>query len=128
MPHAWIEYSTNIEDTPELKGLGKCLYDAMLDTGIFPTAGVRVRIMPVSNCLVGDLKPKNAFVHIALKIGEGRNSDTIKAATDAIFARVSAQLKPLADRQPLAVAMELGEIDGRYSYKMNNLREHMRAD
>ena len=127
MPHAWIEYSTRIETTPEIQALGKCLYDAMLETGIFPVAGIRVRITPIANCLVGDLNPENAFVHIALKIGEGRSSETIKAATDRIFERVSAQLKPLADRQPLAVAMELTEIDSRYSYKLNNLRDHMRA-
>ena len=127
MPHAWIEYSVNLEDTPELQGLGKCLYDAMLETGIFPVAGVRIRIQPVANCLVGDLTPANAFIHIALRIGEGRTGATIKAATDAIFEQVSLHLKPLADRHPLAVAMELGEIDNRYSYKMNNLRDHMRA-
>ena len=127
MPHAWIEYSVNLEDTPELQGLGKCLYDAMLETGIFPVAGVRIRIQPVANCLVGDLTPANAFIHIALRIGEGRTGVTIKAATDAIFKQVSLHLKPLADRHPLAVAMELGEIDNRYSYKMNNLRDHMRA-
>jgi len=127
MPHAWIEYSVNIEDTPELQDLGKCLYDAMLQTGIFPVAGVRIRIQPVVNCMIGDLTPANAFIHIALRIGEGRTNETIKAATDAIFERVSHHLKPLADRQPLAVAMELSEIDGRYSYKMNNLRDYMRA-
>lgn len=127
MPHAWIEYSINIENTSEVSGLGRCLYDAMVETGIFPVAGIRVRLMPVANSLIGDLRPENSFVHVALKIGEGRTSEVIKAATDAIFARISAQLKPLADRQPLAVAMVLDEIDGRYSYKMNNLRKYMAA-
>lgn len=127
MPHAWIEYSVNIEDTPELQGLGECLYKAMLETGIFPVAGVRIRIQPVANCMIGDLSSANAFIHIAFRIGEGRTTETVKAATDAIFKRVSHHLRPLADRQPLAVAMELGEIDSRYSYKMNNLRDYMLA-
>lgn len=125
MPHAWIEYSVNIEKTPEVSGLGRRLYDAMVETGIFPVAGIRVRLMPITNSLVGDLGPDNSFVHVALKIGEGRPTEVIKTATDAIFGHVSDQLRPLAARQPLAVAMVLDEIDGRYSYKMNNLRRYM---
>lgn len=125
MPHAWIEYSTNLKDEPELGGLAQCLYDAMLGTGIFPVAGVRIRVLPVDDFIVGDGKPENAFIHVALKIGEGRAESVIRAASEAIFARLSDHLRPLADRRPLAVAMVLSEIDGRFSYKMNNLRKYM---
>lgn len=36
MPHAWVEYSANIENEPEIRALGRCVYDAMIKSGIFP--------------------------------------------------------------------------------------------
>ncbi|MCA1298095.1 5-carboxymethyl-2-hydroxymuconate Delta-isomerase [Stappia indica] len=125
MPHAWIEYSKNIADEAEVGSLGKCVHDAMMETGIFPLAGIRVRINRIDDYLVADCKPENAFVHLAIRIGEGRDMETKTAAADLIFERLSAHLKPLADRTPLAVAFEMQEIRGPHSYKMNNLHRHL---
>jgi 5-carboxymethyl-2-hydroxymuconate isomerase len=127
MPHAWIEYSRSIADDAEVQGFGRCVHDAMMETGIFPLAGVRIRINRIDDCIVADGKPENAFVHLAIRIGEGRDMETKQAAADLIFERISAHLKPLADRTPLAVAFEMQEIPGPFSYKMNNLHRHLAA-
>jgi len=127
MPHAWVEYSNNIGAEPELRDIGKAVYDAMLETGIFPIAGIRVRVNRVDEYLVGDLQPDRSFVHLSIRIGEGRDMATKKAAADHIFARFSSHLKPLADRQPLAFAFEMQEIPSAFSYKMNNLRQYISA-
>lgn len=126
MPHAWVEYSDNIGAEKEIKTLGRVVYDAMMETGIFPIAGIRVRITCLTDYLVGDLKPDRSFVHLAVRIGEGRDHDTKKKAADHIFERLSAHLDPLAERCPLAVAFEMQEIPGAYSYKKNNLREYIK--
>ena len=90
MPHAWIEYSKNIADDAEVQGFGRCVHDAMMETGIFPLAGVRIRINRIDDCIVADGKPENAFVHLAIRIGEGRDMETKQAAADLIFERISA--------------------------------------
>jgi len=126
MPHAWVEYSKNIESEEEVKSLGKAVYDVMLDTGIFPVAGIRVRLTCVEKSLVGDLESDRSFVHLAIRIGEGRAEETKKKAADLIFDRLSNHLAPLASRRPLAFAFEMQEIPSAYSYKMNNLREYIK--
>ncbi|GKY89847.1 hypothetical protein [Sinisalibacter aestuarii] len=124
MPHAWIEYSKNIAEEPELKTFREGVRDAMLETGIFPVAGLRIRLQEV-DCLVGDGNADNAYIHLKIRIGEGRSADVKQNAADLIFTRTSTHLKPLADRGPLAYAFEMQEIPSAYSYKMNNLREYI---
>jgi 5-carboxymethyl-2-hydroxymuconate isomerase len=126
MPHAWVEYSKNIEAEEEIKTLGRAVYDAMIETGIFPVAGIRVRVNCIENYLVGDLKEDRSFVHLSIRIGEGRTDDVKAKAADLIFKRLSDHLKPLADRVPLAFAFIMEEIPGKYSYKMNNLRNYIK--
>lgn len=127
MPHAWIEFSKNLAEEPEIRAFGQAVHAAMIETGIFPVAGVRIRIQRIDDCLVGDMDPANGFVHLSLRIGEGRDAATQKAAADLIFQRTSTHLKPLADRARLAFAMEMQEIPGAHSYKMNNLRKYISA-
>lgn len=126
MPHAWVEYSKNIELEDEVETLGKAVYDAMLETKIFPIAGIRVRMTCVEEFLVGDLEPDRSFVHLSIRIGEGRSSDTKKVAADLIFQRLSKHLATLSSRRPLAFAFEMQEIPSEYSYKMNNLRQYIK--
>ncbi|WP_289044207.1 hypothetical protein [uncultured Aliiroseovarius sp.] len=128
MPHAWIEYSANLADESEIKSFGECVYNAMVETGIFPVAGIRVRILQIDQSLVGDKDPRNGFVHLQLCVGEGRKNEVLTTASDLLFERTSLHLKPLANRARLAYAMILQEIPGAYSYKMNNLHKHLTHD
>lgn len=126
MPHAWVEFSKNIESEEEIKTLGKAVYNAMIETGIFPVAGIRVRVDCIDRYLVGDLKEDRSFVHLNIKIGQGRTTETKSEAADLIFKRLSDHLTPLADRCPLAFAFIMEEIPGEFSYKMNNLRKYIK--
>ncbi|PLW75343.1 5-carboxymethyl-2-hydroxymuconate Delta-isomerase [Cohaesibacter celericrescens] len=125
MPHAWIEYSTNFADTSEIATFADCVHAAMLETGIFPLAGIRIRVTPITDYIVADKHPDNGFVHLSLRIGEGRDTETRTKAADIIFERTSSHLKPLSDRARLAFAFEMQEIKGPHSYKMNNLRQYI---
>ena len=125
MPHAWIEYSANIKDEPEVQTLKETLYRAALETGIFPIGGIRVRAQVIDDYIVGDAHPDNGFVHIVLRIGSGRDMDVKKAAADRAFAQIKEHLKSLAKRAPLAVAFEVQEMSVDLNYKFNNLHEHI---
>lgn len=126
MPHAWIECSANIADEPETRKLKQLVYDAALQTGIFPLGGVRVRFQVITDYIVGDGDPENSFVHIVLRIGAGRDLATRKAAADRVFEEVCALLKPLHDRRPLAVAFEVQEMSAELNYKFNNLHDYIK--
>ena len=125
MPHAWIEYSANIKDEPEVQSLKEALYHAALETGIFPIGGIRVRAQVINDYIVGDAHPDNGFVHIVLRIGAGRDLSIKKAAADRAFSQIKEHLTPLAGRAPLAVAFEVQEMSADLNYKFNNLHEHI---
>lgn len=125
MPHAWIEYSSNIEHDDEIRSLGPALHQAMLDSGIFPLAGIRIRLLPIQNALIADGNPDNAFVHIVLRIGHGRDAATKKQVADDIFATLTSHLSALSERRPTAIAFEVQEMDPLLNYKANSIRKFM---
>lgn len=126
VPHAWIEYSANIQQEPEVQALKQTLRDAIVEAGIFPLAGVRIRAAAIDDYLVADDDPENAFVHVALRVGAGRDEATRKKAADGIFARITAALARLSAAGPLAIAFEVQEMDKLLNYKANNLHDYLK--
>ena len=43
MAHAIVEYSANLEEKIDLKGLVDEVHDACIKTGVFPLSGMRTR-------------------------------------------------------------------------------------
>lgn len=125
MPHIWIECSKNLVDEPEVKALKQVIYEAALETGIFPIGGIRVRFQTIDDYIVGDGDPSNGFVHVILRIGHGRDLETRRAAADHVFGKVKTLLAPLNERAPLAVGFELQEMSADHNYKYNNLHEYI---
>lgn len=128
MPHAWIEYSSNIEHDEEIQTLGPALHKAMMDSGIFPLAGIRIRLLPIQNALIADGNPRNAFVHVVLRIGHGRDEATQKQVADEIFGALTRHLSALSERRPTAIAFEVQEMHPTLNYKANSIRKFMNQD
>lgn len=128
MPHAWIEYSSNIEHDEEIQTLGPALHKAMMDSGIFPLAGIRIRLLPIQNALIADGNPRNAFVHIVLRIGHGRDEARQKRVADGIFEALTRHLSALSERRPTAIAFEVQEMHPTLNYKANSIRKFMNQD
>ncbi|MGO4706788.1 hypothetical protein AB4072_13550 [Microvirga sp. 2MCAF38] len=125
MPHMWIESSANITSEPEVASLKHKVYQAALATGIFPVAGIRVRHTVIDDYIVGDDHPDNAFVHVVVRLGIGRDEDTKRKAAESMFSEIEKHLLALSERKPLAVAFEIQEMHPELNFKFNNLREHI---
>jgi 5-carboxymethyl-2-hydroxymuconate isomerase len=126
VPHIVIEYSANLRDSVDFPGLLAALRASALATGVFPLGGIRIRAYQADHYLVADGHPDNAFVHIMLRVGHGRDLETRKRACDAIFATATAQLAPVFDRIPLGISLEMQEIDAVLTCKKNNLHEYVK--
>ena len=126
MPHIVIEYSANLEAQVPFPRFLAALRDTALSTGVFPLGGIRVRAYRADHYVVADGHPDNAFVHIMLRVGHGRDLETRKRACDAIFATVCRELEPLQQRIPLGISMEMQEVDAVLTYKKNNLHEYVK--
>jgi len=57
--------------------LAQQLSDVVVATGIFPLAGIRVRMHPVETYAIADGHPDNAFVALIMRIGAGRDLSLI---------------------------------------------------
>ncbi len=127
MPHLIMEFSGNLERDLDIEPLMKVLADTAVATGVFPLGGVRVRCHPSSSYRVADGHPDNAFLHLTLRIGHGRELERRKRAGQAIFDALTDALAPVMARRPLALSAEIVEIDPETTWKKGNLRDHMRA-
>ncbi|SNY92345.1 5-carboxymethyl-2-hydroxymuconate isomerase [Cohaesibacter sp. ES.047] len=117
MPHLRIEYSAGLENRADMAELCQAAYQAMLKTGIFPTAGVRVRAFKANHAIVGDGLNENDFAALTLSVGSGRSVEQLKSAGDAIFAAVSGALAhPLATTH-FALSLEIRVINPDLSWK-----------
>lgn len=125
MPHQIVEYSSNLEGAIDLRGLVDCLHDAALQTGIFPLAGLRTRAVRREVYRIADGHPDNAFVHVLLRIRFGRSLDDRERAADSISTALFDFLADLSARRPLAISLDIQDIDPHTNRKHNNLRSYL---
>ena len=126
MAHIVIEYSAGLRDRLALPELLSAVHQAALETGVFPIGGLRTRAYEAQHYVIADGHPDNAFVHLSLKVGHGRDVDTRKRACETIFEAACRQLAPIYEAQPLAISLEMQEIDPVLTFKKNNLHEQVK--
>ncbi|AIO70198.1 5-carboxymethyl-2-hydroxymuconate Delta-isomerase [Burkholderia oklahomensis] len=122
MPHIIVEYTANIRDDARIPVLLKTVNETLIaQGGVFPTGGIRSRAIELQDYCVADGTADDAFVHVTLKIGSGRDDATKQAACDALFDAIKAHFAELYARRYLALSMELAEFSETGSYKHNNI-------
>ena len=126
MAHIVIEYSANLRGQFDLDGFLKAVHQAALATGVFPIGGIRTRAYEAEHYVIADGNPDNAFVHLSLKVGHGRDLETRKRAGEAIFAVACQQLAAVFERLPVGIALEMQEIDPVLTFKKNNLHDYVK--
>jgi 5-carboxymethyl-2-hydroxymuconate isomerase len=126
MAHIIIEYSANLRGQFDLDGFLSAVHGAALATGVFPIGGIRTRAYAAEHYVIADANPDNAFVHISLRVGHGRDVETRKKACEAIFGVACQQLGAVFERWPLGIALEMQEIDPVLTFKKNNLHEYVK--
>jgi 5-carboxymethyl-2-hydroxymuconate isomerase len=127
MAHIVIEYSAGLRNRLDLSAFLAAVHQAALATGVFPIGGIRTRAYEAEHYVIADGHPDNAFVHISLKVGHGREVDTRKRACEAIFEAVCEQLAGVFERQPLGISLEMQEIDPVLTFKKNNLHDYVKS-
>ena len=126
MAHIVIEYSAGLRDRLELPALLSAVHQAALETGVFPIGGLRTRAYEAQHYVIADGHPDNGFVHLSLKVGHGRDVEVRKRACETIFGAACRQLAPIYESQPLAISLEMQEIDPILTFTKNNLHEQVK--
>lgn len=117
MPHLRIEYSSGLADRADIGALCRSLHQAMVETGIFPLAGIRVRAFAADHAIVAEGLPENDFAALILSVGAGRSKEALADAGAKIMAAAEAALaEPLATPH-FALSLEIRVIDPDLSWK-----------
>ncbi|WP_419910242.1 5-carboxymethyl-2-hydroxymuconate Delta-isomerase [Hoeflea sp.] len=126
MPHFSIEYSANLDAHVDMSGLCEHLRKAGIETGVFPMAGIRVRAIRCEHYAIADGEPDHGFIDISVRLRGGRPLEARKAATEAIFEAARAYLEDVIRTRPIALSLEMRDIDPELSPKLNTIRDHVK--
>jgi 5-carboxymethyl-2-hydroxymuconate isomerase len=125
MPHVIVECSANLAALVDLDELLRRLHDAALATGVFPLGGLRTRLHLAERYRVADGNPANAFVHVEIAVGQGRDMPTRRRAAETVFHALCAALDERAAGHPLALSLELRELAREISFRRNNIHDRV---
>jgi 5-carboxymethyl-2-hydroxymuconate isomerase len=127
MPHFIFEYSANLEGRLDLKALCERTRDVAVRTGVFEEGGIRVRTHRTDVYAIADGDPRNAFLHLMVRIGSGRSEAVRKEAGDRIFEVLSDICAPLLAEPYFALSFEICEIDPVTTWKKNSIHPRLRG-
>lgn len=125
MPHILVEYTDNLGDDADIKGLLKKLATKMVDSGgVFPIGGVRVKAICLTEYVIADGEDDYAFVNTTAMIGPGRDPAFKKTFFGEMFEIVKAHFAAIQERRYLALSLYVQEVDEDGSFRKNNI--HMK--
>jgi 5-carboxymethyl-2-hydroxymuconate isomerase len=126
MPHFMLEYSANLDDEIRIQKLFGKLQDTALETGVFPLGGIRFRANRCEDYLIAEGNADNAFVHMTLKLGHGRDIEIRKEVGEKLFNTLKEHFENVYKKRPLAVSFELVELHAELNYKENNIHKYIK--
>lgn len=127
MPHLIVEYTDNIEH-PRIPTLLQALNNVLIArSDTYPIGGIRARALKLSDYVVADgTHPEDAFVHVALKIGSGRDPEVKQATGDELFTVVTRHFSEEFAQRPLALSLEIQEFGASGTWKKNGIHARYR--
>jgi len=128
MAHVMIEMSDTVARSIDAAGLCDAVHQAMVETGIFPLAGIRVRAFRAEACAMADKHPENGFVAMTMSVGHGRAKDVLAAAGEQVFAAARRALHGWLAGPYFGLTLEIREIDPDLTWKANTIRPRLVAE
>ena len=125
MAYLTLQYSDNLEKHLNFERICESLRLVMLDQKIFPEAGVRVRAYPISAYSIADGHSENAFIDMILRIGVGRSEEQKLKTGEMLITELEKNVEKLLKTGFLALALEIIEIDSKFSWKTNPIHKRI---
>ncbi len=114
MPQLILEYSSNILEKDNLSDVLKKINKFLSETLPTELASCKSRSIEYDSFVVGDGDPKNAFVHINLKVMPGRSIDKLNKLGQEIIGILKEYFHTSADQLNLQITLEIDEIQKTY--------------
>ncbi|MBR0824262.1 5-carboxymethyl-2-hydroxymuconate Delta-isomerase [Bradyrhizobium manausense] len=128
MPHFTIEYSANLDERVDIGAVCEIVRKAASETGVFPIGGIRVRAIKCEHYAIADGRKDYGFLSMLLRIGEGRDLPTRKAAGEHVFRALSSHLDPVFAASKFALSFDMQINDKETSWKRNNIHDALKVE
>ena len=126
MPHIIVEYTSNLDNSMDVQGLLNALHQAMIDTGHAPVAGLRTRAVRREHFCVAECDPSTAFVHIIVRMREGRPKEVYQQVGETLMATAEKSLEKTLQKHPMQLALEMHEIT-QLTFRRDTIRKAEKA-
>jgi len=127
MPHLIVEYSANLNNQIDIFKLVETVHHAALRKGVFEVAAIRTRAAGRDYYVIADGHRDNAFVAIFVRVAPGRPPETRRRVGQEIFDAACEFLKNVYETTPLAISLEVQEIDNTAAFRKKNLDRIIKA-
>jgi 5-carboxymethyl-2-hydroxymuconate isomerase len=127
MPHFIIEYSANLDEAVDMSGFCDHLRRAAAKIDTFPLGGIRVRAIRAEHYSIADGNPDHGYIDISIRLRGGRPLEVRKEATQAVFDAAHEYVAPYMKSHPLALSLEMRDIDPELAPKTSSIRDHLRV-
>lgn len=125
MPHFIIEYSGNLEGEIDIGALCEVIRATAAGIATFPMAGIRVRAIRVDHYAIADGNPQHGFIDMSIRLRQGRPQEVKEAAAAEVFEAARAFVADVMVRRPLALSLEMRDIDASLSPKTGSIRDFL---
>jgi 5-carboxymethyl-2-hydroxymuconate isomerase len=89
-----------------------------------PVGGLRIRAVGCEPVKVGDGDPKNQFIYLTVRLGQGRSEAVKREIGDRLFKIVTTHTQGnFAKGTPLSLGLEIQEIEKDWTWKKNNIHQ-----
>ena len=128
MPHLIVEHSANLNESHDMADLANRMGEACVASGIFPLAGVRVRMHPVKTYAMADNHRDNAFIAVVMRIGAGRDLETRQRGGQVVFDLLCNTFADAIEQGFMAISVDIEINDPDMSFKRNGVAGRLKRE
>lgn len=124
MPHQIIEYSANLDRHLDIEALVEAMHATAASLDALPLGGIRTRAARRDVFRISDSHPDNTFINVTLRVAP-RTPEVKAEVGERLFATLREFVQPVFDEIPMALSLEITEIDAEFRWKHSNIRDYM---
>ena len=124
MPHQVIEYSANLEADLDIEKLVEAMHETAVSLDALPVGGIRTRAARRDAYRISDSHPDNTFINVTLRIAP-RPPEVKEEVGETLFQALRDFVEPVFAIKPMALSLEIQEIDAEFRWKHSNIREYL---
>ncbi len=117
MPHLRLEYTRNCRPDMDFIKLFQRLHQVLSQIGGIHIDNCKSRAYPLDTFLVGQHPRSAAFVHLEVKILEGRTEEVKRAIGEGLLEQLRQTFLPAPEGLELQLTVALGELQRRLYFK-----------